>query len=42
MKIYYLDGGVLDCVSVTFCGDTLIADDIYNVPISEIDRIEED
>lgn len=39
MYIIYTDGGVLECSTVVVDGACLIADDIYEVPIGEIDRI---
>ena len=41
MKIEYYDGSVLTCrnVEVVDNGNTLIADDIYIVPIAEVSRI---
>lgn len=42
MKIYYNDGGVLDCESIRISSpDLLIADDTYYVSIYEIYLIEE-
>lgn len=41
MYIIYTDGGVLECSTAVVYGACLIADDIYEVPIEEIDRIEE-
>lgn len=43
MKIYYNDGGVLDCESIRISStDLLIADDTYYVRTDEIYLIEED
>ena len=42
MKIIYSDGGELECYSIEVCGDTMYADGIYIVPISEVNSIEED
>ena len=43
MKIYYNDGGVLDCESIRISSpELLIVDDIYYVRIDEIYLIEED
>lgn len=42
MTIIYSDGGklVVECISV-IDSETLCADDVYIVPISEIERIED-
>lgn len=40
MLIHYYDGGTLLCYHIVFCGDTLIADDIYEVRLDEIESIE--
>ena len=44
MKVEYYDGSVLTChnVEVVDDGKTLIADDIYIVPIAEVSRITEE
>lgn len=44
MKIYYIDGGVLDCHTLAFSGEgnVLYADDIYEVDCDEILRITDD
>ena len=42
MKILYSDGGVLECEEIEIgCGE-LLADDIYTVPLDEIERIVSD
>lgn len=41
MKIYYKDGGILECCEIQFGGDTIYADDIYTVPIDDVDHIED-
>lgn len=41
MRIIYYDGGVLECSEIYFTEKELIADDIYVVPIVEVQRIEE-
>ena len=40
MKIIYYDGSILECNSIYFADGYVIADDMYNVPIVEILRIE--
>ncbi len=40
MRIIYYDGGVLECEEIYFCEDSIIADDIYIVPLVEVLRIE--
>lgn len=43
MKIYYNDGGVLDCESIQISSpDLLLVDSIYYVRTDEIYLIEED
>ena len=42
MKIIYYDGSVLTCSHIDIYGDVLIVDDIYEVPIIEINSITED
>ncbi len=42
MRVVCIDGGVLRCSEVKFLGDTLLCSDVWHVPISEVDRIEED
>lgn len=42
MVIIYSDGGRLECSTISVLGGSLLADEFYNVDISEIDRIEED
>ncbi len=44
MRIIYYDGSKLDCESIEVVDDgkTLIADDIYIVPIAEVQRIVSD
>lgn len=39
MKIIYYDGGTQDCLSITFTEKELIVDDIYIVPIIEVQGI---
>jgi hypothetical protein len=41
MKIIYYDGSTLECSSIYVTADELIADDIYVVPLIEVQRIEE-
>lgn len=46
MKIVYTDGEVLECSKIKFYnGDLMLwelyADDVYTVPINDIDHIEE-
>lgn len=41
MKIIYYDGSTLECSSIHVTENTLIADDIYTVPLIEVQRIEE-
>ncbi len=40
MKIIYYDGSVLHCSSLYFTEKEAIADDMYIIPIIEIQRIE--
>lgn len=42
MKIIYNDGSILSCSSVVFNGGDLEVDDLYSVPIGDIERIEDD
>ena len=43
MKIYYNDGGVLNCTELTISApDLLIADDLYYIHTDEIYAIRED
>lgn len=42
MKIIYYDGSELTCHSIYVADSVLIADDIYEVPLIEVQRIEED
>lgn len=39
MKVIYTDGGILYCTSIKVCGDILIADDIYEIRLDEIEEI---
>lgn len=39
MTIVYKDGGQLDCSMIELCGDHIIADDMYVVPVLDIDFI---
>ena len=41
MKIIYYDGSTLECSSIYVTENTLIADDIYTIPLIEVQRIEE-
>ena len=41
MSIVYYDGSELECSSIYVTADELIADDIYVVPLIEVQRIEE-
>ena len=40
MKIIYYDGSVLHCNSLYFTEKEVIADDVYIIPLIEIQRIE--
>ena len=40
MKVIYYDESILECDEIRFCDGDLIADDIYNVPLEEVERIE--
>ena len=40
MKVIYYDGSVLECNTLWFADGYVIADDIYNIPLIEILRIE--
>ena len=40
MIIYYCDGSTLSCNTIQICGDSLYCDDVYIVPICEVERIE--
>ncbi len=42
MKIIYYDGSVLHCSSIEIGEKELIADEIYVVPLIEVQRIVED
>ena len=42
MKIIYTDGGVLECSYIKVWGGELVADDIYVIPLDEVESIEED
>ena len=39
MKVIYTDGGILYCTSIRVYNDTLIADDIYEIRLDEIEEI---
>lgn len=39
MTIVYVDGGKLECSTLTLCGNIIIADDIYIIYDYEIDYI---
>ena len=41
MKVVYYDGSTLECNSIDIIedGKTLIADDIYIVPVAQVQRI---
>ena len=41
MYIVYYDGGVLECHSILVSDKELIVDNIYSVPIVEVQRIVE-
>ena len=41
MKIVFNDGGVLITSEIHFSGNNLIASDVYEIPICDIDTIEE-
>ncbi len=40
MKIIYCDGSVLECNTLYFTEKTVIADDIYEIPLVKILRVE--
>lgn len=40
MTIIYKDGGTLECSSIEVCGDAFYADDIYIIPIDDVELIE--
>ena len=42
MKIIYYDGSILKCNRILVSDKEIIVDDIYNVPLIEVQRIEED
>ena len=41
MKIVFNDGGVLVTSEIRFSGNNLIASDMYEIPICDIDMIED-
>lgn len=41
MKIIINDGGILTTSEIRFSGNNLIASDVYEIPICDIDAIEE-
>ena len=41
MTIIYKDGGKLECSSIEIYGNTLYADDIYIIPIDDVELIED-
>lgn len=42
MIIHYLDGGILEGNMIVFSGSNqVVVDDIYNVPLEEIDYIDD-
>lgn len=40
MRIIYYDGSTLECNIIWFTEDSIIADDIYEIPLVEVLRIE--
>lgn len=42
MKIIYYDGSVLTCNHILISDKEIIADDIYVIPLIEVQRIEEE
>ena len=40
IKIFYNDGGVLDCSSINIFGNEVVADEVYTIKDYEIDHIE--
>lgn len=40
IKVFYKDGGVLDCSAINIFGNEIVADDIYSIKDYEIDHIE--
>lgn len=40
MRIIYYDGSVMECNTLYFTEKTVIADDIYEIPLVEILRVE--
>lgn len=39
MRIYFTDGSHLDCVTIEFCGNTLLVDEYRIVNISDVEKI---
>ena len=42
MRIIYYDGSILKCNRILVSDKEIIVDDIYTVPMIEVQRIEED
>ena len=42
MRVMYNDGSELECYEIIFEDGEIICDDIYTVPIEDIDRVEAD
>lgn len=40
MKVVFYDGGILTCSKIWIYGDKLICDDIWEVPIIEVNGID--
>ena len=41
MKIIYKDGSALECYTIEICGGELYCDDMYIVPVDDVERIED-
>lgn len=42
MRIIYTDGSILECSTIEICGNDLFCDDYRIVPVTDIEKIEED
>jgi len=40
MIIYYYDGSTLNCNTIQIYGDSLYCDEVYIVPICDVEKIE--
>ena len=40
IRVYFYDGGVLDCVELEFMGDKIMFDHVRYADVSEIERME--